>query len=148
MKDIALHRDFREALKNLRLKATPRRLALLQTLADSSIYLSPEEVWSQLKENYREVGLPTVYRNLEELAEGGLVSKVLLPDRKLYYYLCGNKVHHHHFVCISCRKVEDIGVCALEMITREIGEALGGKVLSHTFQVEGLCESCCKAEGE
>jgi Fe2+ or Zn2+ uptake regulation protein len=140
--------DFKEALKELRLKATPRRLALLQALADASIYMSPEEVWAHLKKNHREVGLPTVYRNLEELADGGLLSKVLLPDRKLYYYLCGNKVHHHHFICVSCRKVEDIGVCALETISREIGEALRGKVLSHTFQVEGLCENCSRKEGK
>jgi Fe2+ or Zn2+ uptake regulation protein len=139
--------DFNEALKKLRLKATPRRLALLQTLADSSTYLSPEEVWSHLKKNQREVGLPTVYRNLEELAEGGLLSKVLLPDRKLYYYLCGNEGHHHHFICVSCRKVEDIGACALETISREIADALGGRVLSHTFQVEGLCKACCRMEG-
>jgi Fe2+ or Zn2+ uptake regulation protein len=142
-----VHDEFRQALKKLGLKATPRRLALLQTLADSSIYLSAEEVWVKLKEDSRGVGLPTVYRNLEELAEGGLLSKVLHPDRKLYYYLCGNRAHHHHFVCVSCRKVEDIGACALEAISREIGETVRGKVLSHTFQVEGLCENCCNAQG-
>jgi len=135
--------DFRQALKKMGMKATPGRLAMLRTLADSSIYLSAEEVRTRLKEESREVGLPTVYRNLEELSEGGLLSKVLHPDRKLYYYLCRNKVHHHHFICISCRKVEDIGVCALETIRREVGNTLRGKVLSHTFQVEGLCESCC-----
>lgn len=139
--------DFRQALKKLGLKATPRRLALLRTLADSPIYLSPEEVRVKLKESYREVGLPTVYRNLEELAEGGILSKVLHRDRKLYYYLCRNSIHHHHFVCVSCRKVEDIGACSLETITREVGEALRGKVLSHTFQVEGLCEDCCNRQG-
>ena len=142
-----MHEEFRQALRDLGLKVTPSRLALLQTLADSSIYLSAEEVWVKLKEGLREVGLPTVYRNLEELAEGGLLSKVLHPSRKLYYYLCRNKVHHHHFVCVSCRKVEDIGVCAMETISREIGKTVRGKVLSHTFQVEGLCESCCNAQG-
>lgn len=138
-----MNHDFREDLKTLGLKATPRRLAILQTLADSSIYLSAEEIWAKLKEGSQGVGLPTIYRNLEELAEGGLLSKVLHPDRKLYYYLCQNKGHHHHFVCVSCRRVEDIGTCALDAISREIKKTFRGKVLSHTFQVEGLCEDCC-----
>lgn len=141
-----MHNDFGKALRTLGLKVTPRRLALLQTLADSSTYLSAEEVWVRLKQGSRGVGLPTVYRNLEELAEGGLLSKVLHPNRKLYYYLCRNTEHHHHFVCVSCRKVEDIGICALDTISREIAQTVRGKVLSHTFQVEGLCEDCCKAQ--
>jgi Fe2+ or Zn2+ uptake regulation protein len=142
-----MHEDFRQTLKTLGLKATPRRLALLHILADSTTYLSAEEVWVRLKEGLRGAGLPTVYRNLEELAQGGLLSKVLHPDRKLYYYLCPNRGHHHHFVCVSCRKVEDIGVCAIDAISREIGETVRGKILSHTFQVEGLCEACCNAQG-
>lgn len=139
--------DFRKALKTLGLKATPRRLALLQILADSPIYLSAEEVWMKLKEQPRGVGLPTVYRNLQELAEGGLLSKVLHPNRKLYYYLCRNRMHHHHFVCVSCRKVLDIEACALETISREIARTFRGKIISHTFQIEGLCEKCCLAHG-
>lgn len=142
-----MYEDFRQALRTLGLKATPGRLALLQTLAESSIYLSAEEVWSKLKERPRGAGLPTVYRNLEELAEAGILSKVLHPDRKLYYYLCQNRMHHHHFVCLSCHRVEDIEVCALDTISLEIGKTIRGKILSHTFQVEGLCEKCCNTQG-
>jgi Fe2+ or Zn2+ uptake regulation protein len=78
--------DHNHILKELKLKATPKRLAILDILYHASIYLSPDEVWTQMKERFRTIGLPTVYRNLEELAGRGIISKVIHPDRKLYYF--------------------------------------------------------------
>jgi len=129
-------------LKTLSLKATPKRLAVLDILLGKKIYLSPEEVWLKLKERFLAIGLPTVYRNLEELADGGIISKVIHPDRKLYYFLCNNRDHHHHFVCTRCRRVDDLKYCAFEEIEREVSEDLNGTVSSHIMQVFGTCGKC------
>ncbi|MEW5744596.1 MAG: transcriptional repressor [Nitrospirota bacterium] len=138
--------SYHQTLKRLNLKATPKRLAILDILAGELVYLGPEEVWARLKERFRRVGLPTVYRNLEELSEGGVISKVIHPDRKLYYYYCRNEGHHHHFICISCRKVEDVAFCAEQEITREVAEKIKGRVLSHILQINGLCRKCVGKE--
>lgn len=134
--------DFRTILKNLDLKSTPKRLAILDILSREPTYLSPEEVRSRLKERFATIGLPTVYRNLEELANGGVIVKVIHPDRKLYYFLCHNKEHHHHFVCTSCRKVDDLNFCGVHEIEREVSKTLNGTVSSHIMQVFGVCGSC------
>jgi Fe2+ or Zn2+ uptake regulation protein len=138
--------DYPRMLKKLRLKVTPKRLAILDFLARSGTYVSPEEVRGKLRENFGRIGLPTVYRNLDELASGGVISKIIHPNRQLYYYFCPNTSHHHHFICVSCREVRDLQICALNGIEEEINRQIGGRVVSHILQVNGLCGSCCRKE--
>ncbi|MFZ5996773.1 MAG: Fur family transcriptional regulator [Nitrospirota bacterium] len=141
-----MHGDYIQTLKNLNLKTTPKRLAILEILADEFVYMGPDDIWKRMKERFRRIGLPTVYRNLEELAEGGVISKVIHPDRKLYYYFCKNRDHHHHFICVSCRRVEDVSFCAEREITMEVTEKIKGRVLSHILQINGLCRKCSHKE--
>jgi Fe2+ or Zn2+ uptake regulation protein len=133
---------FRRALRDLRLKSTPQRLAILEFLAAASTYVSPEEVWHNIQATCVRVGLPTVYRNLEELANGGVISKVIHPNRQLYYFFCANHDHHHHFICLSCRRVADVAFCGIDAVEQEVHEQIGGRVLSHIVQVNGLCQAC------
>jgi Fe2+ or Zn2+ uptake regulation protein len=136
------------ALKQLNLKVTPKRLAILTILMNEPSYLSPEEIWKKMKRQFNRVGLPTVYRNLEELAAGDVISKVTHPNRQLYYYFCANRDHHHHFVCLSCRSVEDINFCGLDTLQKEVKRKLNGKIISHILQVNGYCRNCLsKKEG-
>jgi len=72
---------------------------------------------------------------------------VIHPNRQLYYYFCRNREHHHHFVCLSCRKVEDISSCGIEALEREVARKNGGKVLSHILQLNGLCAGCAETGG-
>ena len=134
--------DFPLMLKELQLKVTPKRLAILGFMAQASTYVSPEEVRFMLQKRFTSIGLPTVYRNLDELAEGGVISKIIHPNRQLYYYFCPNSEHHHHFICLSCRKVEDLHICKVKGLEKEISSQVRGKVLSHILQVNGLCQAC------
>ncbi|MBA4348866.1 MAG: transcriptional repressor [Thermodesulfovibrio sp.] len=129
-------------LKNLNLKITPKRLAVLNILADELVFVSPEEIWRKMKSRFKNIGLPTVYRILEELCEGGVISKIIHPTRQLYYYYCKNLNHHHHFICMSCRRVEDVNLCAAKEIEKQVAGNLKGKVLSHIIQVNGFCKTC------
>jgi Fe2+ or Zn2+ uptake regulation protein len=134
--------DFSPALKAINLKKTPKRLAILEILRQEHIYLSPEEVWFRMQKSFKKIGLPTVYRNLEDLAEGGILIKIIHPDRRLYYYLCENTLHHHHFVCIACRRVDDLKSCCLHEIEEEVEKDLEGEVQFHLMQVQGYCKDC------
>jgi Fe2+ or Zn2+ uptake regulation protein len=142
-----MQQNYYRALKDLNLKATPKRLAILEILADEFVYLGPDDVWKKMKERFKRIGLPTVYRNLEELAGGGVISKVIHPDRKLYYFFCENQSHHHHFICVLCRKVEDVSFCAEKEIEKEVTEKIKGRVLSHILQINGICKTCSHKEG-
>lgn len=138
--------EFTGLLRGLNLKDTPKRRAILRILSRESVYVSPEDVWRRMKREFSQIGLPTVYRNLEELSERGALTKIIHPNRQLYYYFCPNTGHHHHFICVSCQRVEDLKVCVLEELQEEIGDAIGGTVLSHIVQVNGLCGPCSAAQ--
>lgn len=135
-------------LRQLRLKATPRRLEVMHCLEGEQVYLSAEEVWHRVKPRLGSIGLPTVYRILDELAEARVITRIFGAERKQYFYMCANQEHHHHFVCDSCRRVMDFAQCGLEGVAGEIASSTGGKVLSHILQVNGLCAQCNRAETE
>ena len=141
-----MRQDFQQILRGLNLKSTPKRVGLLEILDDERVYLSPEDIWHRMKKRFRTLGLPTVYRNLEELHEGGVISRVIHPNRKLYYYLCRNEEHHHHFICVSCRRVEDVSFCAERALQDVVRDDIKGKVLSHILQINGLCNQCLQKD--
>jgi len=129
-------------LRQLKLKVTPRRQEVMNCLGEVQSYLSADEVWSRVKPRLGSIGLPTVYRILDELAEGGVLTRIFLSDRKQYYFLCVNQDHHHHFVCESCRRVEDVAQCGLDGFASAIALRSGGRVTSHILQINGICGPC------
>ena len=131
---------FKGLLKGLKLKVTPRRLAILDVMASEGVFLSAEQIWTKARGRVKNTGLPTVYRILEELVEGGVVARIH-GNRQRYYY-CSNERHHHHFVCASCGKVEDVDVCLIDVLEHEVSERIRGTLLSHTIELSGLCERC------
>jgi Fur family ferric uptake transcriptional regulator len=135
-------------LKQLKLKVTPRRQEVMNCLGGEESYLSADEVWSRIKPRLGSIGLPTVYRILDELSEAGVVTRIFLPDRKQYYFLCPNQGHHHHFVCESCRRVEDVAHCGLEGVSRDIAQRSGARVTSHILQINGICGSCSQGHAK
>jgi len=132
----------REILKRLKLKVTPKRLEVMSCLGNEPLYLSADEVWQRIKLRVASIGLPTVYRILDELVAAGVITRIFLADRKQYYFLCANQGHHHHFVCESCRRVEDLEQCVLGEGALEMVQRSGGLVTSHILQINGVCGAC------
>ena len=60
-----MNHSFRTILKDLGLKETPKRRAILEVLADERGFLSPEEDWNARRVRFATIGPPTVYRNLK-----------------------------------------------------------------------------------
>lgn len=133
-------------LKEAGYKLTPRRKAMIAFFAENNAHLTAEEVWIKLKKKFSRCGLPGVYRNLEALADCGILARIQQSDRKRHYGLCTAKRggHHHHITCIKCGKVEEIGDCAMENKRR----LKGYKVVSHFMQVNGICSRCSSKECE
>lgn len=137
-----------EILRRLRLKVTPQRLEVMRCLGAERAYLSAEEVWNRIRSVLGSIGLPTVYRILDELAAAQVVTRIFRTDRRQYYFLCPNQEHHHHFVCESCRRVEDVDRCELNGVAGEIARRTGGLVTSHILQINGVCGECSRLGGE
>ncbi|MFH0984140.1 MAG: Fur family transcriptional regulator [Candidatus Omnitrophota bacterium] len=131
-------------LKENGLKVTSQREAVLALFAKDNSRKTPYAVHKKLKKRLPQLGLPTVYRVLEELKEIGLLVQIPSEDRQLHYSLCNLPAdkHHHHFVCRKCKKVEEVEHCNFKGISNFILRKLGAIVESHSLQLEGLCASC------
>ena len=121
------------------LKLTPKRKAIVAFFLKGNRYLTPKAVWKGLKKEFKHLGLPSIYRNLELFSKCGILTKIQRPDRKLYYGLCNSKnKHHHHIICVKCGKVGEFSDCDL-FKKKTIN---GFKIISHSLQIEGICPSC------
>ena len=88
-----------EVLRSSGLKKTRRRMAVARMLLDSGRAATPAQVWSRLRPRLGRLGLPSVYRILEELTGAGLLTRISQPEgeSELCYAACtADRNHHHH----------------------------------------------------
>ena len=132
-------------LKSSGFKLTPKRRSVIGLFIKERRTLAPQEVHRKLKQVIRPLGLPTIYRILEELSSIGVLVSVVSDERLLSYALCSKpQEHHHHFICRSCKKIEEVAYCGLADAERAIQKKLGCRIDAHLFQVEGVCGACLK----
>jgi Fe2+ or Zn2+ uptake regulation protein len=130
-------------LRKNKLKVTPKRMAVIGLFLSRKRYLSPQEVHGFLRNKFSCLGLPSVYRILEELRGVGILTKVERRERMLYYAICKDvDTRHHHFVCRNCRKVEEVYYDEFSKLACHIAKSIRAKAEVHSMQIEGLCEAC------
>ncbi|MGE5308678.1 MAG: Fur family transcriptional regulator [Deltaproteobacteria bacterium] len=136
--------ELSERLREKNLKVTPKRTAVIELFLSRRRCFGPQDVWRAVKPSFGRLGLPSVYRILEELRGAGVLERVEKRDRQLYYVLCTapRPCHHHHFVCRKCGRVEEVDFCNIRELERFIERRLGCKAESHSLRVEGLCARC------
>ena len=123
------------------LKATPQRLAVLQAIAGTSGYFTPQGLYENLKGQRDGVSLVTVYRALEALTEVGLVCQIESTGNAHIYARCSS-THHHHLVCEECARVVEFNGCELENLAGKLARETGFEIYSHSLEFTGLCREC------
>jgi Fur family ferric uptake transcriptional regulator len=90
------------------------------------------------------VGLSTVYRHLQALVEDNVVDVIHTTDGEATYRYCGDPVgrHHHHLVCRTCGRTEEIEGRAVERWAGEVAQAHGYTDVDHTVELFGVCPRC------
>ena len=127
-------------MPSINLRSTKQRKAVAEVLATISKFSSAQEVHSILISRGEKVGLATVYRTLQALAETGAID-VLRNDGEALYRACSND-HHHHLVCTGCNKTTEISAPEVEIWTEKIAREQGYFISGHTIEVFGLCKNC------
>ncbi len=135
-------------LRSAGFKLTPKRKSVINLFLKEKRTLVPQEVHEKVKRVISPLGLPTIYRILEELSSIGVLVSVVSDERLLSYALCSRpQEHHHHFICRGCKRIEEVDYCGLEDAEKAIQEKLGCRIDSHLFQVEGICSNCLNKKG-
>lgn len=121
---------------------TRAQRAVLAALSGDSAFLSAQDIHARLRDTDAAVGLTSVYRALQSLADAGTVDVVRTSTGELTYRRCGNDEHHHHLVCRKCGATVEVEAPAIERWVAEVADANGYVVTSHTLEVTGTCRAC------
>lgn len=133
-----------ENLRNNSYKLTPQRQTILKTfLEHADRHLSAEDVYMLVKHENPEIGLATVYRTLDLLAELGVLQKNDFGDgRSRYEFSNKDEHHHHHLICLSCGEVSEFDDDLLESLEAVIQKRNRFKVIDHDLKFLGYCSKC------
>ena len=136
--------ELKVLLRDAGLRATAARTAVFQCLIDAGGPLSHAEVCDRLAD--AGFDRATVYRNLADLTEAGLVRRTDLGDHLWRFELTTTIEHpadevHPHFVCTACGTVACLpeGAVTLNAVKGAPRALKAGTV---EVQVRGTCNTC------
>jgi Fur family ferric uptake transcriptional regulator len=119
------------------------RAAVVELLGRQNCCLSAQDIHNQLRKARRPVGIASVYRALEALADLRLVKRVDAGDGIARYEPAPvDGDHHHHLVCRDCGKVEAFSDSRLERAIDRVAGGLGYSVDEHEVVLVGACADC------
>jgi Fur family ferric uptake transcriptional regulator len=123
------------------LRPTRQRRAVAACLARFDDFRSAQEIHELLRDGGDNVGLSTVYRTLQALADADEVDVLRAEDGETRYRRCSS-THHHHLVCRQCGRTVEVEGPTVERWATGIAEEHGYDDVSHTLEIFGLCPTC------
>lgn len=123
------------------LRPTRQRRAITDALAAAADFQSAQEIHDSVRQGGDKVGLATVYRTLQAMADAGDVDVRHSAAGEATYRRCSSS-HHHHLVCRSCGRTVEITGSAVERWAQTIADEHGFSEVSHTVELVGLCADC------
>jgi Fur family ferric uptake transcriptional regulator len=119
------------------------RRAVIELLARQRCALTATEIEEGLRRRGHRVGLATVYRTLELLAERKLVGRLEVGQGSARYEpMLPSGEHHHHLVCDSCGRVIPFDDDELESTIDRLARKVRFDVAEHDVVLHGACRSC------
>ena len=131
---------FRNYLKDHGLPVTHQRLAVAEAIFVSGEHLSAADIAGRVGG----VGTATVYRTLELLVEGGLVTEHDFGEGFKRYEpgSSGGAQPHEHCICSSCGAVAEFSNDRLERMIALLAEEVEFRPHRHRLEIYGLCRRC------
>ena len=95
---------------------------------------------AEIKREFPNISLGTVYRNLSLLVELGEIAKISTgnsPDR----FDCNTKPHSH-FICTHCHCIQDVENNEFDCMVKKVAANIDGRITDQTTTFYGLCNDC------
>lgn len=125
------------------LKYSRQRESIKEYLNSTCEHPTADAVYLHVKQEYPNISLGTVYRNLNLLADLGEAIKITTTyggDR-----FDGRTHPHYHFCCTKCGRVIDLDLDELHFVNKEAEKNFDGIIESHTMMFFGSCKDCAKS---
>jgi Fur family transcriptional regulator, peroxide stress response regulator len=128
-------------LKNMGLKITPQRIAILEFLEGNKSHPSAKDIYESLKNKFPSLSLATIYNTVESMVKTSSLQELTITKERSNYD--PDISEHDHSYCLKCGKIEDV----------RYDENLSGKTIGDDFTIMsvrknyyGLCKKCIQDE--
>ena len=131
--------DFKEFLKQKKLKLTPERKIIIEALLKRTDHFDAEQLAADLQKQGCKASRATVYRSLELIEERGFIERVSLGSRNRVYETVVGRRRHNHLKCTVCGKVIEFYDEELTNHLKRICAEQGFASTRHSLQMYGVC---------
>ena len=121
-------------------RQSKHRERILELLRSTDSHPTADWVYEQLKKEYPQLSLGTVYRNLTILLDKGLAKKIHFGST--YDRFEANTEPHYHLICESCRKILDFKMPIYNDLNSQANQLTGFTIHHHKLEFFGVCEEC------
>lgn len=125
------------AKKNL--KQTRQRRGIIELFINLDRHLSAEELHEAARRDGHNVGLATIYRTLNLLAEAGLAEQKTFGEGRFVYEVATPGSHHDHIICVDCGAVIEFENDEIEKIQDRVAATHDFKLTAHRLDLFGRC---------
>jgi Fur family transcriptional regulator, ferric uptake regulator len=122
-------------------RATRQRRAVSEALAELDEFQSAQQIHDILVGRGDRVGLSTVYRTLQSMADAEEVDVLRSDEGEALYRRCSSG-HHHHLVCRSCGRTVEVEGPTVERWADRVAAEHDFADVSHTLEIFGVCSDC------
>ena len=122
-------------------RLTRSRLAVLQALAETDVWLDAAAVLELGRQFHPRLGQVSVYRTLELLTKLGLARRVHSKNGCHSYGRAGQG-EGHFLICTQCGQLTEFACEGLDELIRSVGQRSGFSIRGHLLQLEGICTDC------
>lgn len=124
------------------MKNSKQKEIVLRVLGEHKIHPTADELYRFIHQEYTDIGVATVYRNLNKLAEEGVIKKIVGLDGSSHFDSCIEP--HFHFICGCCGKIYDVEDNVGMDLIAKAEEFTDCKITSMDITFRGLCRECAK----
>ena len=122
------------------LKYSRQRESIKASLMHRTDHPTADALYASIREEFPNISLGTVYRNLNLLVETGEIQKLTCGDGADHFY--GNTAPHYHFVCSECGQIYDMPGVHFEQLDVSAQDHAPGIIDSHSILFHGRCAGC------
>ena len=124
------------------LKYSRQRESIKANLMSRHDHPTADALYASIREEFPNISLGTVYRNLNLLVEQGEALRLDCGDGGDHFD--GDTRPHYHFACRGCGCVMDLEMDPIDHIDQIAGAGFDGEIQGHRVLFYGLCPDCRK----
>ncbi len=143
MEEDKLLNKFINKLRSNNYKLTEQRKDILKVLINNKKrHFTAENLHEQVLEINPDLGLATIYRNLELFCDLNFIHELDFASDRKFYELLESRQHHHHMICIDCDKIIEFNDEDLEDFEKKLEREYNFVPVNHFIKFYGYCQEC------